>query len=140
MKYGLGLTTETHLFGIVTTFSLGKVGSFAGLVLCYLVVLMLTAFLTGTECFTFLGNVDHFGKVCIGGLTVWGKRGGQGRRVSGLKIGRLELYLEWMTVEKKRWWRSCHDDTLMEGKPPLYMYTHIAMLFIDFTRRLQNDR
>ena len=59
MEHGLSLSTETHLFGIVTTLSLCEVGCFAGLVLCDLVVLMLTAFLTGAESFAFLGYVHH---------------------------------------------------------------------------------
>ena len=57
---GLGLTTETHLFGVVTTLSLSKVGSLAGLVLSDLVGLVLTAFLASTVCFAFFGYVHHF--------------------------------------------------------------------------------
>lgn len=60
VKDGLGLTSETHLLGIVTTLSLSEVGCFTGLVLGDLVVLVLTAFLAGAVGFAFLGYVDHF--------------------------------------------------------------------------------
>ena len=57
---GLGLTSETHLLGIITTLSLGEVGGFSGLVLGNLVDLVLTALLAGTEGFAFFGYVNHF--------------------------------------------------------------------------------
>ena len=60
VEHGLGLTSETHLLGIVTTLSLGEVGCFSGLVLGDLVVLVLTALLAGTVCLTFFGYVNHF--------------------------------------------------------------------------------
>lgn len=59
VKDGLGLSTETHLFGVVPTLSLGEVGGFSGLVLGYLVDLVLTAFLAGAVGFAFFGDVDH---------------------------------------------------------------------------------
>ena len=60
VEHGLGLTTETHLFGVVTPFSLSEVGSLAGLVLSHLVNLVLTALLAGTVCLAFFGYVHHF--------------------------------------------------------------------------------
>ena len=60
VEHGLGLTSETHLLGIVTTLSLGEVGSLSGLVLGDLVDLVLTALLAGTVCLTFFGYVNHF--------------------------------------------------------------------------------
>lgn len=57
---GLGLTSETHLLGIITTLSLGEVGGLSGLVLGDLVDLVLTALLAGTEGFAFFGYVNHF--------------------------------------------------------------------------------
>jgi hypothetical protein len=60
VKDGLGLTAETHLFGVVTTFSLGEVRGLTGFVLGDLVDLVLAAFLAGAESFAFLGYVDHF--------------------------------------------------------------------------------
>ena len=55
----LGLSTETHLFGIITTLSLSKVGGFAGFVLGNLVEAMFLASLTGTVGFTFFWNIHH---------------------------------------------------------------------------------
>jgi hypothetical protein len=57
---GLGLTSKTHLLGIVTTLSLGEVGCLSGLVLGDLVVLVLTALLAGTVSLTFFGYINHF--------------------------------------------------------------------------------
>ena len=57
---GLGLTSETHLLGIVTTLSLGEVRCLSCLVLCDLVDLVLTALLAGTVSLTFFGYVNHF--------------------------------------------------------------------------------
>ena len=56
----LGLTSETHLLGIVTTLSLGEVRSLSCLVLCDLVDLVLTALLAGAISLTFFGYVNHF--------------------------------------------------------------------------------
>ena len=58
VKYGLGLSTETHLLGIVTALSLGEVGSLTSLVLGYLVHGVLLA-LSGAVCFAFFGNIHH---------------------------------------------------------------------------------
>jgi len=55
----LGLSTETHLFGIVTTFALGKVRGLAGFVLSDLVDFVLAAFTAGAVGFAFFGDVDH---------------------------------------------------------------------------------
>ena len=55
---GLGLPTETHLLGVITSLSLRKVGGFSGLVLGDLVEGVLLA-LTRTVCLTFLGYVHH---------------------------------------------------------------------------------
>lgn len=60
VKDGLGLSTETHLLGVVTTLSLGEVGGLAGFVLGNLMDLVLAALLAGAECFAFLGYVHHF--------------------------------------------------------------------------------
>ena len=63
VKDGLRLTTETHLFGIVTTLSLGEVRGLSRLVLGYFVDLVLAAFFAGTKSFAFFGHVDHFDKL-----------------------------------------------------------------------------
>jgi len=60
VEHGLGLTSETHLLGIVTTLSLSEVRSLSGLVLSDLVVLVLTALLAGTVSLTFFGYINHF--------------------------------------------------------------------------------
>jgi len=57
---GLGLSPESHLLRIITTLSLGEVGSLTSLVLCNLVWLMLTAFFSSTESVAFLRNINHF--------------------------------------------------------------------------------
>ena len=57
---GLGLSSETHLLGVVTTLSLGEVGGLSGLVLGNLVDLVLAALLAGAEGLAFLGYVHHF--------------------------------------------------------------------------------
>ena len=59
---GLGLTSETHLLGVITTLSLGKVRGLSGLVLGDLVDLMLAALLASAEGLTFFGHVNHFDK------------------------------------------------------------------------------
>merc|ERR1719203_451219 len=60
VKHGLGLSTESHLFGIVTTLTLGEVGSLTGRVLGHLMGLVLTAFFAGAVGLAFFGYVDHF--------------------------------------------------------------------------------
>jgi len=60
VKHGLGLPTETHLFGVVTAFSLCKVRGFSSLVLSDLVHSVLTAFASSAVGFAFLGYVNHF--------------------------------------------------------------------------------
>ena len=60
VKHGLGLSTETHLFGIITAFSLCKVRGFSSLVLSDLVHSVLTAFASSAEGFALLGYVHHF--------------------------------------------------------------------------------
>lgn len=59
MEDGLSLSPETHLLGIVTTLSLGKVGSLSCLVLCNFVDSVLLA-LSSTVSSTFLWYVHHF--------------------------------------------------------------------------------
>ena len=59
-KNGLGLATETLLFTIVTTTSLGEFGVLAFLVLGHFVDGVLVA-LAGAICFTDLWYVNHFG-------------------------------------------------------------------------------
>ena len=59
VKDWFGLTPESHLLRVITSLSLGKVGSLTGLVLGGLVDLMLLAFLSGTECASFLWHVHH---------------------------------------------------------------------------------
>jgi hypothetical protein len=61
VKDGLGLSTETHLLGIVTSLSLGEIGSLTGLVLGHLVDGMLLAF-SSTVSLTFFGYIHHDGK------------------------------------------------------------------------------
>jgi len=60
VKYGLCLSSKSHLLRIVTTLSLCEVRCFTGFVLCYLVRLMLAAFLASTEGVAFFWYVDHF--------------------------------------------------------------------------------
>lgn len=55
----LGLSTETHLLTVVSTLSLGKVGSLTRLVLRHLVNGVLLA-LSGTVCSTFFRYIHHF--------------------------------------------------------------------------------
>lgn len=57
---GLGLSSESHLLGVITTLSLSKVGSLSSLVLGDLVYLMLFALTSSTESFAFLWYVNHF--------------------------------------------------------------------------------
>jgi len=59
VKDGFGLSTESHLFRIVPTLSLGKVRCLARLVLCHLVHHVLLASLTSTIRPTLLRNVHH---------------------------------------------------------------------------------
>lgn len=59
VKDGLGLSTESHLLGVVPTLALGKVGGLAGFVLRYLVNFVLAAFSPGAIGFTFFRDVDH---------------------------------------------------------------------------------
>eukprot|EP00543_Licmophora_paradoxa_P006290 CAMPEP_0202448360 /NCGR_PEP_ID=MMETSP1360-20130828/7173_1 /ASSEMBLY_ACC=CAM_ASM_000848 /TAXON_ID=515479 /ORGANISM="Licmophora paradoxa, Strain CCMP2313" /LENGTH=109 /DNA_ID=CAMNT_0049065889 /DNA_START=108 /DNA_END=437 /DNA_ORIENTATION=- len=56
---GLGLSTESHLFGVVTALTLRKVGCLAGLVLCDLVETVSLAGLAGTIGSAFFWDVDH---------------------------------------------------------------------------------
>lgn len=59
VKDGLGLSTESHLLGVVTALSLCKVGGLSGLVLCDLVDSVLLA-LAGTVSLAFFRDVHHF--------------------------------------------------------------------------------
>ena len=56
----LSLTAKAHLFRVVTTLSLRKVGSLTSLVLGHFVNLVLSAILAGTICSAFLWNIHHF--------------------------------------------------------------------------------
>jgi hypothetical protein len=58
VKDGLGLSTETHLLGVVSSLSLSKVRRLSSLVLCDLVEGVLLA-LTRTVCLSFFGYVHH---------------------------------------------------------------------------------
>ena len=58
VKDRLGLSTKSHLLGIITTLALGKVRRLTGLVLGHLVDGVLFA-LSGTVCSTFLGDIHH---------------------------------------------------------------------------------
>ena len=58
MEDGLGLTTVTGLFTVVTTLSLGEQGGLAGLVLGDLVLGVLAALLALAVGVSRLGNVD----------------------------------------------------------------------------------
>jgi len=58
VKHGFGLSTETHLFGIVTALSLCEVRCLTGLVLCHFVKDMLLA-LSLAVGFTFLWYIHH---------------------------------------------------------------------------------
>ena len=60
VKNGFGLSTVSHLFGIVPTLALGKVGRLARLVLCHLVQRVLLA-LACTVRLALFGNIDHDG-------------------------------------------------------------------------------
>jgi hypothetical protein len=59
VKDGLGLSTESHLFGIITTFSLRKVGSLSSFVLRHLHHGVLAAFLARAIRLSLLGNIHH---------------------------------------------------------------------------------
>ena len=59
---GLGLTTETHLLGVVSALALGEVRGLAGLVLGDLVRLVLLALLAGAERIALLWYVNHLCK------------------------------------------------------------------------------
>lgn len=58
VKDGLGLSTESHLLGVVSSLSLSKVRRLTSLVLCDLVEGVLLA-LTRTVCLTFFGYINH---------------------------------------------------------------------------------
>ena len=88
VKDGLGLSTKSHLFGIVTTLALGKVGRLAGFVLCYLVNFVLAAFATGTVGFAFFGDVDHDADVLLYTISLF----------SRLSIGRIRYRKSWKRV------------------------------------------
>ena len=59
VENGLGLSTKTHLFTVVSTLSLGKVGRLTRLVLRHLVDGVLLA-LSGTVCSAFFRDIHHF--------------------------------------------------------------------------------
>ena len=81
VKDGLGLSTKSHLFGIVTTLALGKIGRLAGFVLCYLVNFVFAAFATGAVGFAFFGDVDHDADVLLYTISLF----------SCLSIGRIGI-------------------------------------------------
>ncbi len=56
----LGLTTVTHLLGVVSSLALGEVGGLAGLVLGHLVQSVLAALLALAVGLSLLGDVHHF--------------------------------------------------------------------------------
>jgi hypothetical protein len=58
VKHWLRLSSESHLFAIVTTFALGKVTSLSGFVLCHFVYGMLFAFSSAVS-FALLWDIDH---------------------------------------------------------------------------------
>lgn len=58
VEHWLGLSSESHLFGVITTLALRKVGCLAGLVLCDLVDFVLLA-LAGTVCLALFWDVHH---------------------------------------------------------------------------------
>jgi hypothetical protein len=60
VENGLGLSTETHLLGIVTSLSLCEIGSLTSLVLGHLVDGVLLA-LASTVGLAFFGNIHHDG-------------------------------------------------------------------------------
>jgi hypothetical protein len=59
VKDWLCLSTETHLFAIVTAFALRKITRLAGFVLCYLVHFVLLALSRAVRS-AFFGNIHHF--------------------------------------------------------------------------------
>ena len=59
VEHGLGLSSESHLLGVVTALSLGKVGSLSSLVLGDLVDLVLAALLVLAVSAPLLGYVNH---------------------------------------------------------------------------------
>merc|ERR1719469_1761489 len=60
VKNGLGLSSETHLFRVVTAFSLRKIGGFSGLILGNLVNGVLAAFFALAEGFALFRYIHHF--------------------------------------------------------------------------------
>ena len=58
VKDGLGLSAKSHLLPVVASLALGKVGSFASLVLRHLVHLVLPALFTLAEGAALFGNID----------------------------------------------------------------------------------
>jgi hypothetical protein len=65
VKYGLSLSTESHLFGIVTSLSLCKVRCLSRLVLSHLVHSVLLARAVSTVRLTFFWNIHHDGTTIL---------------------------------------------------------------------------
>jgi hypothetical protein len=64
VKDGFGLSTKSHLLGIVPTLALSKVGCLASLVLCHLVVFVLLALATAVR-LAFFGYIYHVAAMII---------------------------------------------------------------------------
>jgi hypothetical protein len=64
VKDGFGLSTKSHLLGIVPALALGKVGRLSCLVLCHLVVFMLFAFSTAVR-LAFFRYIYHLAVILI---------------------------------------------------------------------------
>lgn len=65
VKDGLGLSTESHLLGIITALSLCKVGRLSGLVLGDFVDLVLSALGSGAVRLALFRYIHHDNKKCI---------------------------------------------------------------------------
>jgi len=105
VEHGLGLTSETHLLGVVTALPLGEVGCLTRLVLGNLVDLVRTALASGAVRLAFFGHVDHFD------LDVMeGERGRRRAHKSQQKNKILPVTPEsWIgegTVDGRRLWHS----------------------------------
>jgi hypothetical protein len=64
VKDGFGLSTKSHLLGIVPALALGKVGRLSCLVLCHLVVFMLLALATAVR-LAFFRYIYHLAEILM---------------------------------------------------------------------------
>ena len=71
MKDRFSLSTKSHLLGIITTFTLSKVGCLSSLVLRHLVKLMLSALAAGTKCLALFWNIHHDNNTLSSGIILY---------------------------------------------------------------------